>query len=162
MNDTRPSIMGLTIHRPWSELIADGKKTVENRDWPPMQWMLGRYIAVHASTRWDQEGADFINRNQHRLRSESPRLEACKTGIIAVAKLVGWVEETYPTGFHIVQLLPEYKFTDTDFRWLFGKFGWLLRDVRRIAPVEIKGKQKLWALDKPVYETVRRRYAKLA
>lgn len=150
--------MGLTIYRPWSELIADGVKTVENRDWAPYPWMLGRYIAVHGSTRWDQEGADFIDRARERLGTGSPRLEVCKTGIIAVAKLVGWVEDTPPTGVRVLKMLPGYGYGEPDHRWFFGRFGWLLRDVRRIAPIEIRGRQKLWSLPPLVYDMVKSRY----
>lgn len=154
----RPTIMGLTVYRPWSELIADGTKPVENRDWAPYPWMLGRYIAVHGSTRWDQEGADFIERGRGRFGVTAPRLESCKVGIIAVAKLVGWVEDTPPTGVKVVKMLPGYGYDERDHRWFFGRFGWLLREVRRIAPIEIRGRQKLWALPPAVYDMVRSRY----
>lgn len=153
--------MGLTVYRPQSELMADGIKPLENRGWAPMEWMLGRYIALHASTRWDQEYADYIERNRHRLRIPgAPRVEACKVGIIGVAQLVGWVENR-PTGIAVVKMLPGHAFTEPDFRWADGaQFGWLLRDMRRFSPIPMKGKQKLWPLDPKTYDLVKQRYAR--
>lgn len=159
-------ILGLTIHAPWGELIAMGKKPIENRSWPPYTWMLGRFIAVHQSTRWDQEGADYIKRNHPRFQLDPPAWAECKFGVIAVAQLVGWVQRTETGPPRVVQMLPGHgfsagAFSDVDWRWFHGsEFGWVLRDVRRIAPVACSGRQKLWELPKLVYGSVRDRYGR--
>jgi hypothetical protein len=85
-------ILGLTVRRPWAELIAQGIKTIENRSWAPPAFMLGRYLAIHASPMWDQEGEDFIRRNHPRFAVDPPPASECPHGIIAVAQLVGWVQ----------------------------------------------------------------------
>lgn len=156
-------IRGLTIYPPWSELVADGLKPIENRGWTPWPSMLGRYLAVHASLRYDVEGADFIDRNPARFgMRRAPRLEDCKHGgIIAVARLVGWVEiGAHGAGQHkVITMLPGHSFVwETDGRWLLGRYGWVLRDAVRFEPVPCRGKQGLWKLDPDVYEKVRRRY----
>jgi len=156
-----PKILGLTIHSPWAELVARGLKTVENRSWAPPPWLLGRYLAVHASTRWDQEGAEFVERNASRFRAPDLRPEACQKGVVAVARVVGWVQrvELGQPGPKVISMLPGCSFTEQDWRWFVGaEFGWLLRDVQRITPVACRGQQKLWRLPSPVYDSVRRRY----
>jgi hypothetical protein len=127
--------------------------------------MLGKYLAIHASTRWDQEGADFIDRARLRFGLVGPsrvkRLEECKTGIIAVAQLVGWVEMgPHGTGqVKTIAMLPGHAFDlQRDGPWFFGRYGWLMRGVVRFGPIECKGKQGLWKLAPELYERVRRRY----
>lgn len=155
-------IRGLTVYRPWSEYIADGLKPLENRNWTPWKSMLGKYLAIHASARWDGEGADFIERARSRFPFKRPKaMEECKTGIIAVARLVGWIEigPHGPGQTKTIAMLPGHGYQfKTDGPWFFGRYGWLLRDVVRIAPLEVKGKQGLWTLDPDTYERVRRRY----
>lgn len=166
-------ILALTIDRPWANLIAEGKKTIETRMWPPHLEHLGRHIAIHASTRWNQQAAEFVGRNLERFRvNEQPREGLCSAGIIAVARLVGWVEHTHwddqrrelaerPPA--VVQMLPGHEYRDPDWRWFTqNRFAWLLREVRPIVPVAVKGKQKLWIMSKPVYDSVRNRYGRAA
>ena len=38
----------LTLHQPWASLIADGRKTIETRSWPPPRTLVGERIAIHA------------------------------------------------------------------------------------------------------------------
>lgn len=157
-------ILGLTLHAPWGELAADGWKTIENRGWPPPPWMLGRYLAIHQSTRWDQEGFDFVARNHSRFRVEPPRWQQCKYGIIAVAQLVGWVQRPADAVGDqepkVIAMLDGHAFGGDDWRWFHGAhFGWVLRDVRRIAPVACRGLQKLWKLPPLAYESVKRRWS---
>ena len=165
-------ILGLTLHAPHGELVAMGLKTIENRGWAPPPWMLGRYIAVHQSTRWDQEGADYYRRNHPRYLVDPPMLQECKFGIIAVARVVGWVQRAeLGERPRTVAMLPGFAFGDqvdalghsVDWRWFSGaEYGWVLRDVKRIEPVAARGLQKLWQLPRPTYESVRRRWAKAA
>jgi hypothetical protein len=157
-------ILGLTVHSPWAQLIASGHKSCECRSWPPYDFMLGKYIAVHASTRWDQEGYEFINRNIGRFKVEPPRVgPGLEYGIIAVARLVGWVRRA-PDAVgdqepKTVAMLPGHAFGGDDWRWFHAnEYGWVLRDVKRIRPVAVKGRQGFWPLPPLVYESVRRRW----
>lgn len=165
MNLRDHQILALTIDRPWANLIADGRKTVETRMWAPHLEHLGRYIAIHASTRWNQEAAEYIGRHHDRFLVDPPRHQDCPAGILAVARLVGWVERRdvddpacRPT---VVKMLEGHAFGDPDWRWFTqNRYAWVLRDVRRIAPVAAVGRQKLWIMSKPIYGAVRRRYGK--
>lgn len=165
-------ILALSVRSPHAELIARGLKTIEGRSWAPYDFMLGRFIAIHASRMWDQEGADYIRRNHPKFAVDPPLVQECVYGIVAVARLVGWVQRTESGPPRTVQMLPGHAFGDNldplgtsiDWRWFTGifEYGWVLRDVRRIAPVACVGRQKLWAMSKPVYDAVRRRYGKAA
>lgn len=157
-------ILALTIDRPWSELIAMGKKTIEieTRDWPPYEWMLGRYLAIHASTRWNQDAADYIPRDGRFQIFDRFLPEQCPAGIIAVAQLVGWVQrvDVGDRPPKVLAMLPGHAYGGDDWRWFHAKqFGWVLRGVKRFPPVAVRGQQKLWAMKPPVYESVKRRYA---
>jgi hypothetical protein len=162
-------LLGLTIWNPWADLIARGLKTIENRRWPPYDWMLGRYLAIHASRAYDDHGADFIRRNHPRFAVDPPLPAECKLGVIAVARLVGWVRrgpepDQRPRE---VKMLVGHAFGaqldalghSVDWRWFHGaEYGWVLRDVVRIEPVAAVGRQKVWRLPPTVYGSVRRRY----
>jgi hypothetical protein len=156
-----PKIQGLTIHSPWAELVARGHKTIENRGWAPPSSMLGMYIAVHASTRWAQEAAEFIDRNLNRFNLRAtPRPDECKYGIVAVTRLVGWIKDEQIVGRppKVVAMLPGYELNENDWRWFFGPFGLVLRDTVRIEPIPCRGQQKFWKLFPETQALVRRRY----
>ena len=103
-------ILGLTVRSPWAELIARGLKTIENRSWPPYDFMLGRRLAIHASPAWDQMGVDFIRANHPRFAIDPPMQQECQYGVIAVAHLVGWVQRTESGPPKVVQMLPGHAF----------------------------------------------------
>jgi hypothetical protein len=160
-------ILGLTVRSPWAELIARGLKTIENRSWAPYDFMLGRHLAIHASPAWDQQGVDYIRANYPRFIVDPPMQQECVYGVIAVARLVGWVQRTESGPPRVVKMLPGHAFGlaedphghSIDWRWFHGaEYGWVLRDVRRFAPVACAGRQKLWQLSKYVYASVRRQY----
>ena len=173
-------ILGLTVRSPAAELIARGIKTIENRGWPPHEWMLGRYLAIHASPMWDQEWADFVRRNLGRFAVEPPLVGECRYGVIAVARLVGWVRRVEsasvpgaPWTAEPVKMLDGHAFGaaedphghSIDWRWFqpqIFEYGWVLRDVRRITPVACKGRQGVWKLPPLVYSSVRRAYERAA
>ena len=43
----------LTLHQPYAQLVADGRKPFETRKWHPPQSAIGERIAIHASKRFD-------------------------------------------------------------------------------------------------------------
>lgn len=161
-------ILGLTIRSPWAELVARGIKPIENRPWPPYRFMLGRHIAVHASPTWDDQGAQYLRDHHERFAVDPPAPRECKYGVIAVARVVGWVQRTESGPPRTLAMLPGHAFGENvdalghsiDWRWFMRTFeyGWVLRDVVRITPVACAGRQKLWKLPKYVYASVRERY----
>ena len=44
----------LTLHQPWASLIADGRKAIETRSWPPPRTLIGKRIAIHAGKEIDR------------------------------------------------------------------------------------------------------------
>jgi rhodanese-related sulfurtransferase len=134
----RPNIMGITLQQPWAWAIHEMGKPIENRGWAPPEWMLGRYLAIHAGKKWDAEGAEWIHSRFFRY----PLREEMTFGaIVAVAQLVDVVRES-PS------------------KWFVGPVGWVLDDVVAIEPVPCRGKQRLWALSREVYQQVRANWAK--
>lgn len=166
-------ILGLTVRSPWAELEARGIKTIENRGWPPPEWMLGRHIALHASPTWDTQGVQYLRDHHGRFAVDPPLQQECVYGVIAVVRLVGWVRrgEDPDRRPRVVKMLPGYEFGtqldphghSLDWRWFMQglyEYGWVLRDVVRITPVACAGRQKLWKLSKYAYASVKARYAK--
>jgi hypothetical protein len=112
----------LTIKQPWAELIARGVKTIETRMW------RSRYrgpILIHTGLDVDYDAATRFG-------------IVLSDGVIPRGKVVAsaTLEDCRPM-------------TASDEQAAFcpailGRFAWVLRDVRRVAPVAMRGKQGLW------------------
>jgi len=166
-----PSIMGLTLWRPWAHWVAQGFKRIENRPWTPPSWMYGKHIAIHAGKAWDPDAEQFVANGPHRdiLRRDATHVDSA---IIGVGRLVGcvtevdspdmldntkrWVSEDETV--MEVKLLEGFKPTEMDLEWFVGPFGWLLTDLRPIEPVKCRGYQKLWRLEPDILTKVREGY----
>lgn len=146
-----PKILGLTLHQPWCHWMATGVKRIENRDWPPPKWMVGRHIALHAGKTYDDAGADFIAENFPEL---VPPATYVHGAVIAVARIALVIEKERPSFEQTIAESAEL-LTKQDLRWFFGAFGWLLVDAVQIEPVPCRGMQKLWNLPADVLEKVR-------
>lgn len=146
-----PKILGLTLHQPWAHWMATGVKRIENRDWPPPKWMVGRHIALHAGKTYDDDGAAFIAETFPEL---VPPATYEHGAVIAVAKIEAVITRR-PPGWEQQLLASEPALRPEDLRWFFGAFGWLLVDAVQIEPVPCRGMQKLWNLPDPVLEQVR-------
>ena len=48
----------LNLHQPSASLIADGRKTIETRSWPPPRALVGERIAIHAGKQIDMPLSD--------------------------------------------------------------------------------------------------------
>lgn len=127
----------ITISQPFASLIASGEKWVENRFWPTN---YRGQLAIHAG-----KGLQYLTKEQ---------LKSYPSGrVIAVANLSACVHESanrFPAN-----LADEYVFipgtsrTWADFRrhrYTEGPWCWILEDVRKIEPVEVRGMQGLWNL----------------
>ena len=128
----------LSISQPYAELIASGEKFVENRNWPT-RW-LGM-IAIHAGL-----GKQYLTKKE---------LEAYQTGcVVAVAHVVGCVEydqvDAMTDGEKRNDRIGKSPYTWQqvfDHHHAGGPWCWLLWDVKRVKPYEIKGAQGLWTFD---------------
>ena len=139
----------LTIQQPWAWAVAAGYKRIENRTWSPVPgaFRLGERIAIHAGKTLDQS---FPWRDlEHAHKGPLPAgVTVPGTGelvfgaIIATAKVTRFVA------------VPD-KLSPTDRAWFQGPWGWMLEDVRRVAPpVEVRGALSLWYLGANATELV--------
>lgn len=107
----------LSIRQPWAWAIIHAGKDVENRNW---RTDFRGPVCIHAAKAWGRsEKADlhFIERNTGtKLEIAQPLLG----GIIGVAEIVDCVE-------------------DSDSKWFFGRFGFVLRNARAVPFIPVKG-----------------------
>ncbi len=141
------ALYALTLWRPWDWAILhappEKAKRVENRDWPPPRWLVGKYIALHAGKTWDENGSHFIMERGLFPPHDGP--VGAIVGIVRIARVCG--PDDVP---------PEQT------QWAFGPWCWLLDEVRAIEPVPCRGHQKLWRVPDDVADEVRRRWKKAA
>lgn len=129
----RPGIMALTLHAPWGWAIAHAGKTIENRNWKPPGWMTGRYLAIHQGKTYDDDAHWTIKLAAPGVTTPEP--DECRTGIVAIARLRGYVTEGP-------------RLAEASKRWFVGKYGWVLSDVVALQrPIPCRGAQGLWPLE---------------
>lgn len=121
------SLMALTIHRPWSDLIAAGHKRVENRTWTTAYRGL---IAIHAGRAYDDTAAATAAASGH----EVPPTHLSPNGIVAVARLV----DVHHGG-------PQACGPPCQPYGVPGHYHWVLDEIRRLPePIWARGRQGLW------------------
>src|SRR5690348_4912650 len=121
--------VALTVCQPYAEFIAQGVKPMENRTWPT------RYrgdLLIHAgkSRAW--------------LMPEDDESSLVFGAIVAIVDLYDCVR--------LEDLPRELRFHDH----ANGPWCWLVRNVRRIAPVPARGAQGLWAFPAQTFEYLER------
>ena len=147
----------LTLWQPWCWAIAAGRKPVENRPWAPPRNLIGVPFALHAGKRWDRDGEDFIGRLASLPPAGDPLLEA-RGAVIGIAT----VERVVRAGALPGTDQHEETLTAEQRPWFFGPYGWVLRDVARIArPVPCRGFQMLWTLPAEIETEVRRQLSEV-
>jgi len=127
--------IALSVMQPWSLLIVDGLKPIENRDWRP--WNPGlRHrgpVAIHAGMKPDAGAMDDVRHGRHPVTGEPtlmgwppmPRYfdlhegRLCG-GIVGVATLVDVV-------------------TRSDSEWFVGPYGLVFADARPVPFIPVKG-----------------------
>lgn len=135
-------IKGLTLHRPWGWSISTLDKRIENRSYEcPLP--LNSYIAIHNGKKWDEAGAEFLDRINPSGLFENPIDDPDDCGlIVCVARYRGTVDYS-------------------ESEWFIGPYGWILDDVVPIDNVRVaRGQQKLWNLDNETLAKVRIEYQK--
>lgn len=129
----------LTLWQPMAWAVAAGHKPVENRGWPPPDWIIGERVAIHAGQRWNRGHALYVDK-----RAPLPPRDALVYGaVIATAVIDPAVTDPALLNLH-------------ERMWWMGPVGWPLRDVIRLhQPVPCRGYQKLWRLPEDVEAQVR-------
>lgn len=136
----------LSIMQPWSFLIVNGFKTIENRDWQPPQSLLQQLpirILIHTGKKPDSNCVSFQSkfvRPSGRIGRLFPECyeraanEECHRlgGIIGAATLVAVVSES-------------------DNPWFCGRYGLVLQDAMPLPFMPLSGKPGFFQVD---YEQV--------
>lgn len=131
----------VTLWQPWATGIADRLKTIETRPWPTRYRGL---LGIHGGRQWD----DFFSFERVRSRiattllpySTIERAQRERGFLIAVCELVDIKEYESRTAF--AQDVDHHRCPDN--WWEPGKRGWILKNIRRIKPIQIRGMQGLW------------------
>lgn len=139
-------LLGLTLWRPWPNLIAAGIKTVENRKWHPRRkggLQPGDWFAVHSGKHFDAEVITFA----HEKRGVSLDLfdRVPESVITCIARYDGHTDDP-------ATLTPEQR------NWWLGPIAWILGDVFAFEPIPCQGKQGLWPVPPEVVDEIRERW----
>ena len=116
----------LTLKQPWAELVLQGKKKIELRKWNTN--FRGEFL-IHSS------------KNPDKISMKKFGFENLKNGfILGKAKLADVKHYNNNKEFE-----KDKKLHLADLSW--GKYGFILKDVKRINPVPAKGKLNFWNMD---------------
>ena len=122
----------LSIRQPWAWAIINAGKDIENRDWPTR---FRGPVCIHAAKAWGVEerlDIDCI----HRLSGiRFPLGIPLLGGIIGVAEIVDCVE-------------------DSESKWFFGRFGFVIRNARPVEFIPVKGSLGFFGWRKNLPEAV--------
>lgn len=126
----------LTLTEPWSYLVAVGMKRNETRSW---KTSYRGPLAIHAGIGFPREAREVAAEFAEEYGIPDPD-ELPRGAIIAVCTLAD-VKRVEDCGVSVLD--DEWDFGD----YSHGRFAWMLRDVRRLTPIPMKGKLGLWTCD---------------
>lgn len=108
--------MAISIRQPWAWAIVHAGKDIENRDWSTR---FRGPVAIHAAKGMGKQeyadAADFIAQVAGRTPDGIER-----GGIIGVAEIADCISES-------------------DSPWFFGRYGFVLKNVRPVTFIPVKG-----------------------
>lgn len=140
----------LTFWRPWDLAVVFYGKNVENRKWPTE---YRGPLAIHAGKHWDTQGERFIRKTIGSSDKLYLRRRSIAGSIIGICELYACFAYAGP------DMRPQVICGDMHGlgmnKWAFGPYCWLLRDIRPIVPVPMRGRRGLWLVDFE-YELLRR------
>ena len=120
-------LMALTLHRPWSDLIATGQKKVENRGWSTHYRGL---VLVHSGRAYDPSALVLT---RHLGHPDPPTEQDSPLGHIAIAELV----DVHPAGPQCGEACDGYGMAEQH-HWIWGGV------LRLPEPIAERGRQGLW------------------
>ena len=120
----------LSLHQPWASLMADGRKPIETRHWPPPRWLVGKKYAIHAAKVVDRDASREFGYDPDKI----PR--GCIVSIHTLENYVQFTEEN------------RKEFADEYGDYYPGRWGWISPLwVKLDEPISIRGRQGLWKWD---------------
>jgi hypothetical protein len=142
-------LKALSIKQPWSWLIVNGHKDIENRDWPTR---FRGQVLIHAGRLFDDnvlfcEHGDLRMFTDFRLLVErnltQEQLKAFKKspknwgmgGIVGIAEIVDCVAESKSP-------------------WFFGKFGFVLKNARPLPFIPLRGQLSFFEVPQDVLSQI--------
>jgi len=152
----------LSLWQPWASLMAIGVKTIETRHWATDYRGL---VVIHAAKKWTRELYDITFTEPFKSALESEIWDNHHTrldpnvlplgSIVAVGELVAC--RVIPDRITLAE--PERSFGD----YSPGRFGWIFRNVRRLAEtIPLRGQQGLWTLEPAIVERIEREVSAIA
>ena len=112
----------ISLKPPWPWLVLDGFKDIENRRW---RTKFRGQILIHCSRNYDHEGHALIRQMGYgeNLRAVDPKLFGSLLGIVTITDCV----------------------TESDSRWFFGPYGFVLRDAKWLKnPIPRRGQLSIF------------------
>ena len=121
----------LSVRQPWSWLIVNGHKPIENRSWRTN--FRGR-VLIHASLKLDYQAAtDTVAKVYDGLFELPPKEKIEVGGIVGAVDIVDCVDES-------------------DSPWFFGDYGFVLKNPQPMPFYPCKGKLGFFNVDFPFHE----------
>lgn len=149
-------MLALSLWQPYAWAMTHGKP-VENRNWRPPDSALGKQIAIHAAKekRYVQQTIVAL---EYKMKTVIPFNELHYGAVVAVATLVGWVEEIRGNPYPHMKKITGAGDILTEVRQSVhtqGPVCWVYHDAIELSePVPCVGRQRLFTLPPAVAERV--------
>jgi hypothetical protein len=160
-----------TLTQPWCGLMAARVKLIENRERSIIKRdAIGSQIALHASREIEERVYSRIEQiwppgspDPHGGRLSWYRLSRITSAVLCVATLDRIIEAIGERDGRYVYAQADLDVIGDQARWLFGRFGYVLRDVIALpTPVPCKGALGFWTAPADVEAKVREQLAEEA
>jgi len=128
----------LSIRQPWAQLIATGRKDIENRKWSTK--FRGEFLIHTGKVMTRDDWDDACDVCQHIGKSEHPifKDQLNKGGFVGIAEIVDCV-------------------TEIDSPWFFGAYGFVIKNARPIDFIPYRGQLGFFNVEeKEIYDATRR------
>jgi ASCH domain-containing protein len=115
----------ISIRQPWAQLVIEGIKDIENRNW--FTKYRGK-LYIHAAKTFERDAAEQLLISHPHLKQiifDSTKLLGC---------VIGHVEMKNCVQFHPSE-------------WFQGKYGFVLQGPKKMKPYYIKGKLNIFDFD---------------
>jgi|SRR5579859_1199844 len=130
----------LSLWQPWASLMADGRKKIETRHWPPPLWLLGQKLAIHATMHVDKDACEDFGYDALTI----PR--GCVVAIVRLDRFLKF-DQDFENEMKLRASDPNYpegKYGD----FSMGRFGWFCTLIQKLdPPFGAKGHQSIWDWD---------------
>jgi len=138
---TPDTIPCLSIMQPWSYLIVNKFKDIENREWTTA---YRGPLLIHAGAKYDP--AWFCKGNEY-----ISQIYLDKFGLDGY---VPYTKAGYPISAIVGRADLVNVVTESESPWFFGKYGFVLENAQPIEPIPYKGQLKLFPVSMSVLEGI--------